>query len=362
MEYPASDMVEIFARCASFLLTAEFFRRCVRMSQEIFICNSYHNNFALNGKSLPAILQTYFEKIITPWFDVKFVCVWLIFLAITLIRQENQFLLTMLPPFILFTSAYIFTHDRLLLNPSFIDNQLTDGTNHIGPGLAIAWFSFLENTLIDKDNKGFEALKQYKKEQSIGSGRAISEAFTNGYFITDRPIILFPDLAAYIEKYEKLLEAESGKWCMTFLNGIVMVDKMQREAKGEREWLNMMAEPVSYKYEVSGTTRDNECRVVRWEDNRPSNKITNKYFRVLDNRPLDSMRKWYHDQKGQSVTLKELKNQYDLFVKTLTTLLNKDERLKDKFYLLSFSGILSQELIAFENRIRNCEKKPPLPY
>lgn len=357
MTGPTSDMVGSFAMFLSLLLTAEFVRRCLRMIQDVI--STYKKgslSSVLNGKSFPAKLQIYLEKIITPWFDLKFVCTWLIVLAIAIIKQEKNLSVSVLPPIILFLLTYVLSHDKLILNASFVENELTDGTNHIGPGLAVAWYSFIENALLKDDS---ESLTDYKQKQSIGSGRGISEAYPNGYFITDRPVILCPDLMSYIDKYEKPLESESGKWCMALTSGIVKIDQMQRKRNGEREWLFSMAESMYYPYEVSGTTRYCEFRVVRWKDNRPSNTITNKYFRVIDNRPLDSMRKWYHDQKGHGVSLEELNNQYELFVETLRTMLNSDDRLKDKFYILSFSGILSHELIAFEKQVRNNEKIPP---
>ena len=359
MVHPGSDWVGNLIVFASLILTAEFVRRLGRITSEIIciITNGHFNNsFALNEKSLPAKLQFYYETTITPWFDLRFVGMWIILLTVGLIREENNLSLKIVPPFLFFITAYIVAHDKLMLNASFIDNKLIDGTNHIGPGLAVAWFSFIENALLDKDKKDEESLKAYKEEQSIGSGRGISEAYRNGCFITDRPIILCPDLASYINNYEKYLEAESGKWCLALTNGIVKIDQMQRKRIGERDWLTTVSKNMYYPYEVSGTTRYCEFRVVLWKDARPSHKIAYKYFRVIDNRPLDSMRKWYHDQKGHGVSLGELKNQYELFVETLRNMLNKDERLRDKFYLLSFSGILSHELIAFEKLVETTEK------
>ena len=362
MAETTNNLIGNLVMCASLLLSSEFLRRCYRMCVEListFKQGSCENNFALNGKSLPAKLQKYFETLVTPWFDLKFVCLWLAVLAVTLFTQEKYLSITLFLPFLTFVLAYIIVHDKLMLNPSFIDNELTDGTNHIGPGLAVAWFSFIENVILDKNKRDMESLKKYKEEQSIGSGRGISEAYKSGYFITDRPIILCPDLASYIEKYENSLEKESGKWCMALTNGIIKIDQMERKRDGEREWLFSVTKNMSYQYEVSGTTRDCEFQVVRWEDNRLSPGITNKYFRVIDNRPLDSMRKWYHDQKDRSVTIEELKNQYELFVETLNTMLNKHKCLKEKFYLLPFSGILSKKLITFEEHIQRCEKMPP---
>ena len=71
------------------------------------------------------------------------------------------------------------------------------------------------------------------------------------------------------------------------------------------------------------------------------------------------MRKWYHDQKDHGVTLQELKIQFDLFMETLKKMLNEDERLRNKFYILDFSGPLSEELIDFEMVVRRNEKIPP---
>ena len=365
MDETSSNVVGNLAMCASLLLSSEFLRRCYRMCVEM--CSTLNlgsgaNNFAVRGQSFPSKLQKYFEELVTPWFDLKFVFTWLAVLTATLFTQEKYLSVALFPPFLAFVLAYTVIHDRLLLSPSFIEKELTDGTNHIGPGLAVAWFSFIENVLLDVHKKEEQMLKKYKEEQSIGSGRGISEAFKSGYFITDRPIILCPDLASYIERYEKSLEKESGKWCMALTNGIIKIDQMERKKEGEREWLFSVTKNMSYEYEVSGTKRDCEFRVVRWEDNRDnrfSPGITNKYFRVIDNRPLDSMRKWYHDQKDRGLTIGELKNQYELFVETLNTMLNKQESLKDKFYLLPFSGILSKKLITLEEYIQKCEKMPP---
>ena len=192
-----SDMAGCLAVFLSLLLTAEFVRRCVRMIKDLI--STYKNgscihSSVLNGQSFPAKLQIYLEKIISPWFDLKFVCTWLIVLAFALIKEEKYFSVSVLPPIIPFILTYVLLHDKLILNPSFIENELTDGTNHIGPGLAVAWYSFIENALLKDDSV---SLRDYKQKQSIGSGRGISEAYPNGYFITDRPIILCPDLMSY---------------------------------------------------------------------------------------------------------------------------------------------------------------------
>ena len=72
------------------------------------------------------------------------------------------------------------------------------------------------------------------------------------------------------------------------------------------------------------------------------------------------MRMLYHDQSF-FVSPEELKNQYELFVDTLRSLLYKDELLKDKFYLLSFTGILSHELIELEKEIQRNEGEHTIP-
>ena len=69
------------------------------------------------------------------------------------------------------------------------------------------------------------------------------------------------------------------------------------------------------------------------------------------------MRKWYYNQK-HGATLEELREQYELFVETLKAKLCEQECFKDKYYLLKFSGILSDELISFEKHVRRCEKLP----
>ena len=328
----ANDLAENLVMCSALLLTSEFLRRIFRMCiglMSAFDKRKWDNDTASNQKSLPATIQSYFETLVAPWFDFKFVCLWLTLLAITLLTQEKRLSFALLLPFLTVVLLYIIAHDTLMLNRSFVDNELMDGTNHIGPGLAVAWFSFIENVILDKDEGCAESLKKYKEEQSIGSGLGNSEAYRVGHFITNRPIILCPDLPSYIEKYEKSLEKESGKWCTSFAKGIVKIDQMERKRNGEREWLFSMPQCISWKYEVSGTIRDAELQVVRWEDNRFSPGITNKYLCVIDNRPLDSMRKWYHDQKDRGVTLEDLRNQYELFVETLSTLLHKEERLKE---------------------------------
>ena len=66
------------------------------------------------------------------------------------------------------------------------------------------------------------------------------------------------------------------------------------------------------------------------------------------------------DERNNSQnTMEELKNQCDLFLETLRVKLNEDERLRNKFYILPFSGILSEELIDFEKLVRANEKMPP---
>ena len=76
------------------------------------------------------------------------------------------------------------------------------------------------------------------------------------------------------------------------------------------------------------------------------------------------MKNWYRDQKDYSdhqkiMTIEEFKNQCDFFLETLRSKLNADERLRNKFYILPFSGILSQELIDFEKLVLANECIPP---
>lgn len=352
-----------FALCASLILTAEFIRRCWRMAYEkykTYKTDSLNPLSVNDDTSLPRRLQIA-VNFFNSWIDKKFVFVWLCVLAFTLQICGNHLLFSnILPlalPCFLFLCMYVVSHDLLILSPSFIYKELTDGANNIGPGLAVAWVSFIENMLLEEDMKDSEYVKTYKKAQSIGSGQGTSEEYTTGYFITDRPVILFPDMAAYIQDYEELLEGKSWKWCSALTTGIVEIDQMQRRKEGEREMLFSVPQIMSYKFEVSGTTRHGEFRVIRWQDHRPSpNSPTMKYIRVIDNRPLNSMKNWYHDQKDYSdheniMTIAEFKNQCDLFLETLQTKLNKDERLRNKFYILPFSGILSKELIGFEKLV-----------
>ena len=355
----AKNCAEDLVTCGALILSLEFLRRLSHVLYGLytFTCNASENYVWLRGRSFPAKLQNYFEAKISPWFDLKFVCLWLVVLTGTLYTKERSTSITIFPSFLVLGCVYIILHDKLILSQSFVDQELTNGTNHIGPGLAVAWFSYIENTLQDKKGLDKKSLQQYKVKQCIGSGLGISEAYKTGYFITDKPIILCPDLPSYIEEYEGYLEHDSGKWCMALTPGIVKIDQMKRKENGERQWLQLMAENMSYKYEVSGDARSCEFCVVRWEDIRSSPHPRLKYFRVIDNRPLDSMRKWYHNQKPY-VTMEELKNQYELFVETLRTKLSEDENLKDKCYLLPFSGILSKELIPFEEYVRRCEKLP----
>ena len=355
--------VSKLALSTSLILTAEFIRRCWHVVHETYkSCktNSFNHRTSTNDTSLPRRLQSWVDNTFNSWIDRKFVFIWLVVLAVTIWRYGLPNILPIALPYFLFVCMYVLLHDALMLSPSFIDKELTDGTNHIGPGLAVAWVSFIENVLLDKYQKDADCVKEYKNSQSIGSGQGVSEIYTTGHFITDRPVILFPDLASYIQNYEELLEAKSGKWCSALTTGIVEIDQMQRKKKGERELLFSVPQNMSYSYEVSGTTRYCEFRVIRWQDHRPSpNSPTMKYLRVIDNRPLDSIRKWYHDQKDHGVTIEELKNQCDIFLETLRTKLNEDERLRNKSYILPFSGILSQELIGFEKLVRANEKMPP---
>ena len=350
----------VFFGC--FFLTAELLRRFCYMTKDLLTTYnqlSSENSFRKDGESLPANLQICLERVINPWFDRKFAFIWIVCIVITialvkgsLLHLSHKFML----PFIAFQIIYLFSHDKLMLSPSFIENDLTDGTNHIGPGLAVCWFSVIENILLNKDKKLTESMRKYKGEEAIGGGDGVSEEFRNGYFVTDRPLILCPDLASYIQEYEKYLEKESGKWNVALLKGIIKIDQILRNKNGERQWLFAMATNVSYPYEVSGTRRDCELSVFNWKDNRDP-KMPHKYFSVIDNRPLDSMRKWYHDQKGR-LSINELKVEYELFVETLRNLLNEDIRLKNKYYLLTFSGPLSKELIAFEEKVLDSEKIP----
>ena len=350
----------VFFGC--FFLTAELLRRFCYMTKDLLTTYnqlSSENSFRKDGESLPANLQICLERVINPWFDRKFAFIWIVCIVITialvkgsLLHLSHKFML----PFIAFQIIYLFSHDKLMLSPSFIENDLTDGTNHIGPGLAVCWFSVIENILLNKDKKLTESMRRYKGEEAIGGGDGVSEEFRNGYFVTDRPLILCPDLASYIQEYEKYLEKESGKWNVALLKGIIKIDQILRNKNGERQWLFAMATNVSYPYEVSGTRRDCELSVFNWKDNRDP-KMPHKYFSVIDNRPLDSMRKWYHDQKGR-LSINELKVEYELFVETLRNLLSEDIRLKNKYYLLTFSGPLSKELIAFEEIVLDSEKIP----
>ena len=350
----------VFFGC--FFLTAELLRRFCYMTKDLLTTYnqlSSENSFRKDGESLPANLQICLERVVNPWFDRKFAFIWIICIVITialvkgsLLHLSHKFML----PFIAFQIIYLFSHDKLMLSPSFIENDLTDGTNHIGPGLAVCWFSVIENILLNKDKKLTESMRKYKGEEAIGGGDGVSEEFRNGYFVTDRPLILCPDLASYIQEYEKYLEKESGKWNVALLKGIIKIDQILRNKNGERQWLFAMPTNVSYPYEVSGTRRDCELSVFNWKDNRDP-KMPHKYFSVIDNRPLDSMRKWYHDQKGR-LSINELKVEYELFVETLRNLLNEDIRLKNKYYLLTFSGPLSKELIAFEEIVLDSEKIP----
>ena len=366
MESPSYDNVRNVALSASLILTAEFFRRLLQFLKEMyqgFKTNSSNNSSTSNDLTLPKQLELHLKKI-SLWLDSKFVMIWLMALAFTIVIEKEKPSFAIIVPFILpcviFISLYIFSHDTLMLSSAFIDNELTDGTNNIGPGLAVAWVSFIENTLLDEDGKDAKGVKEYKERQDIGSSQGVSEEYKTGYFITDRPVILLPDIVSYIQNYEPFLEAESGKWCCMLTKGIVEIDKMLRLRKGEREMICTLAQAMSYSYEVSGTKRSAEFNVVRWKDFRSSpNLPTLKYFRTIDNRPLDSMRKWYHDQKDHGVTLQELKIQFDLFMETLKKMLNEDERLRNKFYILDFSGPLSEELIDFEMVVRRNEKIPP---
>ena len=350
----------VFFGC--FFLTAELLRRFCYMTKDLLTTYnqlSSENSFRKDGESLPANLQICLERVVNPWFDRKFAFIWIICIVITialvkgsLLHLSHKFML----PFIAFQIIYLFSHDKLMLSPSFIENDLTDGTNHIGPGLAVCWFSVIENILLNKDKKLSESMRKYKGEEAIGGGDGVSEEFRNGYFVTDRPLILCPDLASYTQEYEKYLEKESGKWNVALLKGIIKIDQILRNINGERQWLFAMPTNVSYPYEVSGTRRDCELSVFNWKDNRDP-KMPHKYFSVIDNRPLDSMRKWYHDQKGR-LSINELKVEYELFVETLRNLLSEDIRLKNKYYLLTFSGPLSKELIAFEEIVLDSEKIP----
>ena len=350
----------VFFGC--FFLTAELLRRFCYMTKDLLTTYnqlSSENSFRKDGESLPANLQICLERVVNPWFDRKFAFIWIICIVITialvkgsLLHLSHKFML----PFIAFQIIYLFSHDKLMLSPSFIENDLTDGTNHIGPGLAVCWFSVIENILLNKDKKLTESMRKYKGEEAIGGGDGVSEEFRNGYFVTDRPLILCPDLASYTQEYEKYLEKESGKWNVALLKGIIKIDQILRNQNGERQWLFAMPTNVSYPYEVSGTRRDCELSVFNWKDNRDP-KMPHKYFAVIDNRPLDSMRKWYHDQKGR-LSINELKVEYELFVETLRNLLSEDIRLKNKYYLLTFSGPLSKELIAFEEIVLDSEKIP----
>ena len=350
----------VFFGC--FFLTAELLRRFCYMTKDLLTTYnqlSSENSFRKDGESLPANLQICLERVVNPWFDRKFAFIWIACIVIT-IALVKGYLLHLLHkftlPFIAFQIIYLLTHDKLMLSPLFIENDLIDGTNHIGPGLAVCWFSVIENILLNKDKKLTESMRKYKGEEAIGGGDGVSEEFRNGYFVTDRPLILCPDLASYIQEYEKYLEKESGKWNVALLKGIIKIDQILRNKNGERQWLFAMATNVSYPYEVSGTRRDCELSVFNWKDNRDP-KMPHKYFSVIDNRPLDSMRKWYHDQKGR-LSVKELKVEYELFVDTLRKMLSEDIRLKNKYYLLTFSGPLSKELIAFEEIVLDSEKIP----
>ena len=350
----------VFFGC--FFLTAELLRRFCYMTKDLLTTYNHlssENSSRKNGESLPENLQICLERVVNPWFDRKFAFIWIACIVITialvkgyLLHLLHKFTLT----FIAFQIMYLLSHDKLMLSPLFIKNDLIDGTNHIGPGLAVCWFSVIENILLNKDEKLSESMRKYKGEEAIGGGDGVSEEFRNGYFVTDRPLILCPDLASYTQEYEKYLEKESGKWNVALLKGIIKIDQILRNKNGERQWLFAMPTNVSYPYEVSGTRRDCELSVFNWKDNRDP-KMPHKYFSVIDNRPLDSMRKWFHDQKGR-LSVKELKVEYELFVETLRNMLSEDIRLKNKYYLLVFSGPLSKELIAFEEKVLDSERIP----
>lgn len=154
----------------------------------------------------------------------------------------------------------------------------------VAAGLADALFAFVENSYAGPLAQ--EAREKYIEENQLEFKRT-GKPYCNTDFIWP-PLILFPDLTS--DYYKDIFENEEKS---ALVSELVDVEYEERRAKGSEDQSVFKCPTFHYDYEVGSEKRNSHYDVIRYEERHPQTNTAKMsyYFSVLDNRPLNCMKK-----------------------------------------------------------------------
>jgi len=182
---------------------------------------------------------------------------------------------------------------------------------HVGPGLAVSYYRFLENIIKGKKGtpKYTQMLRNYKLQETIPNQPRDR--------VLDKVIILFPESDEEKGSVQDLLEKE----------------------KGQNSDHRLLLEKISYEYEVSGKKRKSEMYVVKVCD---ADKDSNVYVVIVENQPLNTLYNMVSDHAIR-FTKHQFRIQFKIYMDKLRELLDSDKQCRGKYEIFHYKddGTLS---------------------